>query len=87
MQPIIAVTRGAYWLAPGDCPDHLLPISVPPVGVLGNDRSMTVLPEQSVMVESDAAEALLGGDPFALIPAEVLLAFAALIACAPLPGL
>jgi hypothetical protein len=73
LQPITAVTRGAYWLAPGDCPDHLLPISVP-VGVLGNDRPMTLLPEQSVMVESDAAEELLG-DPFALISAEGLLGF------------
>ena len=73
MQPITAVTRGAYWLQPGDCPDHLLPIAVP-AGVLGNDRPMTVLPEQCVMVESDAAEELLG-DPFALIPAEVLLGF------------
>ncbi|WP_421704879.1 Hint domain-containing protein [Aliiroseovarius sp.] len=73
MQPITAVTRGAYWLEAGDCPDHLLPIAVP-AGVLGNDRPMTVLPEQSVMVESDAAEELLD-DPFALIPAEVLLGF------------
>jgi len=73
MQPVAAVTRGAYWLAPGDCPDHLLPICVP-AGVLGNDRPMTLLPEQSVMVESDAAEELLG-DPFALISAEGLLGF------------
>lgn len=73
MQPITAVTRGAYWMQAGDCPDHLLPIQLP-AGVLGNDRAMTVLPEQSVMVESDAAEDLLG-DPFALIPAEALIGF------------
>ncbi|WP_300519404.1 Hint domain-containing protein [Aliiroseovarius sp.] len=73
MQPITAVTRGASCLATGDFPEHLLPIEVP-AGVLGNDRTMIVLPEQSVMVESDAAEELLG-DPFALIPARALLGF------------
>ena len=73
MQPVTAVTRGAYWMQAGDCPEHLLPIEVP-AGVLGNDRPMTVLPEQNVMVESDAAEEVLG-DPFALIPAETLLGF------------
>jgi len=73
MQPVAAVTRGAYWAQDQDCPDHLLPIMVPQ-GVLGNDRRMVILPEQSVMLESDAAEELFG-DPFALVPAETLLGF------------
>lgn len=71
MQPVTAVTRGAYWPGGNGCPEHLLPIAVP-VGLLGNDRTMLVPPELSIMIESDAAEELYG-DPFVLIPAEALL--------------
>ena len=45
-----------------------------PAGVLGNREEITLLPDQSVLVESDAAEAVFG-DPFALVPALALDGF------------
>ncbi|MCI2399182.1 Hint domain-containing protein [Aliiroseovarius subalbicans] len=73
LQPVTAVTRGAYWTECADCPDHMLPIDVP-AGALGNARRMFVLPEQNVMIESDAGEDLFD-DPFTLVPAEALIGF------------
>lgn len=42
-----------------------------PAGALGNRRALTLLPGQSVLLDSDAAERLYG-DPFALVPAVAL---------------
>lgn len=70
LQTVGKVTRGVLWSDPGACPAHLWPLMVP-AGALGNQGPMTLLPEQSVMVESDTAEELFG-DPFALMPASVL---------------
>lgn len=46
------------------------PLAVPQ-GVLGNRETMLLLPQQPVIVESDAAE-MIYGDPFAMIPAAAL---------------
>lgn len=57
-------------MAEGALPERTHPVAVP-AGALGNHGPMLLLPEQNVMTESDAAEALTG-DPFALLPAHEL---------------
>jgi hypothetical protein len=69
-RPVVAVKRTQFWLGSNSCPRHLQPLAVP-VGALGNATAMLLLPEQSVLVESDLAESVFG-DPFALIPAAAL---------------
>ena len=73
MQQVRRVTRSILWSSPKNCPEHLWPMEVP-AGALGNQRVMRILPEQNVLVESDAAEECFG-DPFALIPAAALTGF------------
>ena len=73
MQTVVRVERSVLWSSPKNCPEHLWPLEVP-AGALGNQREMYLLPEQNVMVESDAAEECFG-DPFALIPAAALTGF------------
>ncbi|MEB8388014.1 Hint domain-containing protein [Rhodobacteraceae bacterium KMM 6894] len=70
LQPVTAVERAPLWPGRGACPQALWPVEVP-AGALGNRDLMYLAPDQSVLIESDTAEALLG-DPFALIPARVL---------------
>ncbi|KEO53008.1 Hint domain-containing protein [Thioclava pacifica] len=73
MRPVAGVKRSQLWIGGGSCPVHLQPLAVP-VGALGNKTAMLLLPEQSVLVESDMAEAVYG-DPFALIPAAALVGY------------
>lgn len=70
MQPISKISRLALWNGDGPCPDRFWPLVVP-AGALGNRDTMHLLPNQSVMIESDAAEQAYG-DPFTLIPAAAL---------------
>lgn len=70
LRPVVSVKRTQLWLGQGQCPDHLQPLAVP-AEALGNKCPMLLLPEQTVLVESDMAEAMFG-DPFALIPAAAL---------------
>ena len=72
-QAIVAVTRSTQFIRAETAPDFANPIDVP-VGALGNNEPMVLLPEQAVMIESDAAEALTG-DPFALVPAKALVGY------------
>lgn len=72
MQTVGAVTRGTHFAA-SDLPDFAVPIHVP-IGAMGNEEPMVLLPEQIVMLESDTAE-VVTGDPFALVPAKVLEGF------------
>ncbi|GAA0293985.1 Hint domain-containing protein [Rhodovulum strictum] len=69
-QPVRAVQRGFLWRGWTPCPAPLWPLLVP-AGVLGNSTPLTLLAEQSVLVESDLAEDLYG-DPFVLLPARYL---------------
>jgi hypothetical protein len=73
MQAVAAVERQTFAtggeLAPGDT----WPIFVP-AEALGNRDDMFLLPQQSVMIEADAAEEVFG-DPFAMIPALALEGF------------
>ncbi len=73
MQVVRRITRSVLWSSPRNCPEHLWPLNVP-VGALGNQQELQVLPEQIVMLESDAAEDCFG-DPFALMPAVALIGF------------
>ncbi|MBU2994733.1 Hint domain-containing protein [Octadecabacter sp. 1_MG-2023] len=68
LQTVIAVTRHVL-MADTDTIASW-PMAVP-AGALGNHEEMTLLPHQSVMIESDAAENMTG-DPFAVIPAAAL---------------
>ena len=49
------------------------PLIAVPAGLVGNDAEMPLTPDQPVLVESCAAEALTGC-PFAVLPASALLA-------------
>lgn len=73
MQIVRRITRSVLWSSQKNCPEHLWPLVVP-VGALGNKAEMVMLPEQVVMIESDAAEDLFC-DPFALIHASALKGF------------
>ena len=70
LQPITAIERVINWPDHATCPDHAAPFEVP-AGVLGNSERIWMLPNQLVVVESDLAETLTG-DPFALVPVDVL---------------
>ncbi len=70
LQPVCDVILGVSWDDDSPCPQSLWPLSVP-AGALGNREAMKLLPEQPVMVESDAAE-MLFDDPFALLTAADL---------------
>jgi hypothetical protein len=70
LQTLRSMSRSWSFANHGSTPMRHWPLFVP-AGVLGNDAAMTLLPEQSVMVESDLGEAMFD-DPFVLIPALAL---------------
>lgn len=70
LQVVTGVSRRKLWNGEAACPQRYWPLEVP-AHALGNLDVMYLLPSQGVMVESDAAEEMLG-DPFALIPAKAL---------------
>lgn len=72
-QTIVAVTRGAHFMAGDALPGFAAPVDVP-AGAIGNEEPMVLLPEQTVLVESDITEAITG-DPFALVPAKALVGY------------
>lgn len=73
LQTVLEVRREAIWSGTTECPEHLWPLLVP-ANALGNLKETYLLPEQHVLVESDAAEDILG-DPFAMLPAAALEGF------------
>ncbi len=73
LQVVKSVSRGTHFVASDSMPDFTSPLHVP-MHALGNEEPMILLPEQVVMLESDVAEDLIG-DPFALIPAKLLVGF------------
>ena len=70
LRTITEVRRIPLWTGEGPCPTDFWPLQVQP-GVIGNAVCVTLMPGQSVMIESDEAERVLG-DPFAVIPAHAL---------------
>lgn len=72
MQPIVDVRR--EFVSPGaELPRGQRPVLIPQ-GALNNRTDIWMMPEQGLMVESDAAIDALG-DPFAVVPAQALIGF------------
>lgn len=70
LQPLRGLGRGRLVSRGRGLPRGAQPLSVP-ARALGNRREMVLLPGQTVLIESDAAEARYG-DPFTLVPAAAL---------------
>jgi hypothetical protein len=70
MQQIVEVRRQTFWVDAPDTNPASWPVVVP-VGALDNREEMTLLADQGVLVESDAA-AEIYGDPFTVVPAHTL---------------
>lgn len=70
MQTVTEVRRTKLWVGATQVPAHMMPIVIP-ANVLGNRVDIRLLPEQGVMVESDAATDA-QGDPFAVVAASGL---------------
>ena len=81
LQPVRSITRGQNWEADSICPASLWPLHVP-AGALGNQTPMTLLSEQSVMIESDSGD-ILFGDPFQLVSAADLNGVRGIERCMP----
>ncbi len=73
LQEVARVDRSRLWARAKACPRRHWPLHVP-VDALGNQTPMQLLPDQPVMLESDAAEDIFG-DPFTLMPAAALEGF------------
>ncbi|WP_299046028.1 Hint domain-containing protein [uncultured Tateyamaria sp.] len=73
LQPLVEVRRDIFWTADAPVPAAYHSVFVP-AGALGNASDLELLPDQGVLVESDAAcDAY--GDPFAVLPAKSLDGF------------
>jgi hypothetical protein len=70
LQPVTELRRSLLWTTDSEKRQSLQHLEVPRKA-LGNLTPMRLLPEQRVLLESDAAEAL-HGDPFVLVPAAAL---------------
>lgn len=70
LQPLRGLGHGRLMSPRRGLPQAARPLVVP-ARALGNRREMVLLPGQSVLIESDAAEARYG-DPFTLVPAAAL---------------
>jgi len=70
MQEIIDIRRQTFWLDAPDTDPADWPVIVPE-GALDNRAPLTLLADQGVLVESDAAADVFG-DPFVIMPAHML---------------
>ncbi|MEP1521295.1 Hint domain-containing protein [Ascidiaceihabitans sp.] len=70
MQQVTDIRRSTLWVDATAVPIHMWPVFVP-AGALGNRVDMTVLPEQGILIESEAAVDQ-HGDPFAVVPINAL---------------
>ncbi len=70
MQEIVEIRRQTFWMDAPDTNYATWPVIVP-VGALDNREEMTLLADQGVVVESDAAADAFG-DPFSVVPAHAL---------------
>ncbi len=73
MQPIVDIQRELLFMPADGVPEAHCPVLIPE-GALHNRTDMWLMPEQGLMVESDAAIDALG-DPFAVVPAQALIGF------------
>ncbi len=73
LQPLIEVRRDTFWVADMMAPAAYASVMVP-AGALGNSKDLELLPDQGVLIESDAAcDAY--GDPFAVVAAKALVGY------------
>ena len=70
MQEIVEIRRKVFFLDAPETDRAAWPVNVP-AGALGNRDALTLLADQGVLIESDAA-ADVHGDPVALVPARTL---------------
>ena len=70
MQRLKSVRISTLWTSEHSAPRKTWPLEVPK-GVLGNRTTMQILPEQTLLIESDVAEQMFG-DPFTMVPAGAL---------------
>lgn len=70
VQRIVDIQRKTLWPAGTEVTAPFWPVTVP-VGALGNMHQIVLLPDQGVMLESEAASDPMG-DPFAILPAQAL---------------
>ena len=82
LQPLVEVRRETFWLSDAAMGDTAL--VVVPAGAMGNSVDVTLLPDQGVLIESEAAcDAY--GDPFAVLRAKVLEGFRGIERARPQP--
>ncbi|MEL6463841.1 MAG: Hint domain-containing protein [Pseudomonadota bacterium] len=70
LQSLVEVRREMFWTADAPAPAVYDSVFVP-AGALGNSADLELLPDQGVLVESDAACDVYG-DPFAVVSAKSL---------------
>lgn len=81
MQPLKAVRISTLWTAGSHAPRAVWPLTVP-ARALGNRTDIRLLPEQALLIESDAAEDLYG-DPFTMVAAGSLEGYKGITRTAP----
>ncbi|MEM6760968.1 MAG: Hint domain-containing protein [Pseudomonadota bacterium] len=70
LQPLVELRREIFWVTP----ETGLETVLIPAGAMGNAVDVELLPDQGVLIESDAA-CDAHGDPFAVVRAKVLAGF------------
>ena len=81
LQPVVEVRRETFWVAEMMDPAAYASVYVP-AGALGNLQDLELLPDQGVLIESDAAcDAY--GDPFAVVAAKALVGYRGITRTAP----
>lgn len=70
MQPIVEIRREVLWVDASEVPERMWPVTIP-AGAMGNRCDLSLLPDQGLLVESEAAADALG-DPFAVVPSLAL---------------
>ncbi|MFL4468423.1 Hint domain-containing protein [Tateyamaria armeniaca] len=73
LRPVMEVHRETFWVADMMAPASYASVFVPS-GALGNSQDLELLPDQGVLIESEAA-CDAHGDPFAIVPAKALAGY------------
>ncbi|WP_415921668.1 Hint domain-containing protein [Tateyamaria sp. SN6-1] len=82
LQPLLEVRRETLWMSDAAMGDTALVLV--PAGAMGNTVDVTLLPDQGVLIESEAA-CDANGDPFAVLKAKALDGFRGITRTAPFP--
>ncbi|WP_415402055.1 Hint domain-containing protein [Tateyamaria sp. SN3-11] len=81
LQALVDVRRETFWVADMMAPAAYASVMVP-AGALGNSEELELLPDQGVLIESDAA-CDAQGDPFAVMAAKLLVGYRGIARVAP----